>query len=170
MKRVLVMGVSPGVGKSTFAKKLGKKLDLEVHHLDSLYWQPGWTERDNDSFRELQEHIVKKDSWIIDGNYSNSYDLRVKRADTIIYLELPLIVCVYRVIKRRIVYARKTREDMTKGCPEKVDWSFFTFILTTYRERQKKMRKRFEKLRKDEDCKVFMLVNRKDIENYIQNL
>lgn len=60
MKRVLVMGVSPGVGKSTFAKKLGKKLDLEVHHLDSLYWQPGWAERDNDSFRELQEHIVKK--------------------------------------------------------------------------------------------------------------
>lgn len=54
MKRVLVMGVSPGVGKSTFAKKLGKKLDLEVHHLDSLYWQPGWAERDKDSFRELK--------------------------------------------------------------------------------------------------------------------
>ncbi|MCF8887656.1 topology modulation protein [Priestia megaterium] len=170
MKRVLVMGVSPGVGKSTFAKKLGEKLDLEVYHLDSLYWQPGWTERDNDSFRELQEHIVKKDSWIIDGNYSNSYDLRVKRADTVIYLELPLIVCMYRVIKRRIVYARKTREDMAKGCPEKVDWSFFTFILTTYRERKKKMRNRFKKLKNDEDYKVFMLMNRKDIENYIQNL
>jgi len=170
MKRVLVMGVSPGVGKSTFAKKLGEKLDLEVYHLDSLYWQPGWTERDNDSFRELQEHIVKKDSWIIDGNYSNSYDLRVKRADTVIYLELPLIVCMYRVIKRRIVYARKTRKDMAKGCPEKVDWSFFTFILTTYRERKKKMRNRFKKLKNDEDYKVFMLMNRKDIENYIQNL
>lgn len=94
----------------------------------------------------------------------------MKHADTVIYLELPLIVCVYRVIKRRIVYARKTREDMAKGCPEKVDWSFFTFILTTYRERQKKMRNRFKKLRNDEDCKVFMLMNRKDIENYIQNL
>ena len=137
MKRVLVMGVSPGVGKSTFAKKLGKKLDLEVYHLDSLYWQPGWTERDNDSFRELQEHIVKKDSWIIDGNYSNSYDLRVKRADTIIYLELPLIVCVYRVIKRRIVYARKTREDMAKGCPEKSRLVIF-YVYSYYVSRTEK--------------------------------
>lgn len=59
---------------------------------------------------------------------------------------------------------------MAKGCPEKVDWSFFTFILTTYRERQKKMRKRFKKLRNDEGCKVFMLMNRKEIQDYIQNL
>ncbi|MFP7735919.1 topology modulation protein [Priestia aryabhattai] len=170
MKRVLVMGVSPGVGKSTFAKKLGRKLDIEVYHLDSLYWQPGWIERDSDNFRELQEHIVRKDSWIIDGNYSNSYDFRVKHADTIIYLELPLIVCLYRVIKRRIIYAGKTREDMAKGCPEKVDWPFLAFILTTYRKRQKEMKNRFEKLRNEEDCKIFMLMNKKDIDGYLQNL
>lgn len=69
------MGVFLGVGKFIFVKKLGEKFDLEVYYLDSLYWQFGWKERDNDSFRELQEYIVKKDSWIIDGNYSNLYDL-----------------------------------------------------------------------------------------------
>jgi len=43
MSRIAVIG-SPGAGKSTLARKLGQALGLEVHHLDRLYWQPGWVE------------------------------------------------------------------------------------------------------------------------------
>ncbi|HKG22550.1 MAG TPA: AAA family ATPase, partial [Blastocatellia bacterium] len=41
MKKVLVIG-SGGAGKTTFAKELGARLNIEVIHLDSIYWNPGW--------------------------------------------------------------------------------------------------------------------------------
>ena len=43
MKRILVIG-SGGAGKSTFAKRLGEILELDVIHLDSLFWSAGWVE------------------------------------------------------------------------------------------------------------------------------
>lgn len=100
MKRIMVIGVSPGVGKSTFAKQLDNKLDLPVYHLDTYYWQPGWVETDKETFADAQHKIVQGDEWIIDGNYSATVAIRGKKADTIIYLERPLYVCLYRVLKR----------------------------------------------------------------------
>lgn len=37
MNRIMVMGVSAGVGKSTFAGDLGSLLDINVYHLNALY-------------------------------------------------------------------------------------------------------------------------------------
>lgn len=37
MKRIMVIGVSAGVGKTTFARALGEALQIQVHHLDKLY-------------------------------------------------------------------------------------------------------------------------------------
>ncbi|HEU5138867.1 MAG TPA: topology modulation protein, partial [Bacillales bacterium] len=44
MPRIMVMGASAGTGKSTFAQELSKILNIEVYHLDRLYWKPGWVE------------------------------------------------------------------------------------------------------------------------------
>ncbi len=63
MKKILVIG-SGGAGKSTFAKRLGRNLKLEVIHLDSLYWSPGWVEMPRDKWRAIVEGLVKGDSWI----------------------------------------------------------------------------------------------------------
>ena len=41
-------------------------------------------------------------------------DLRISYCDLIIYLDIPRIVCLYSIIKRRIQYANKSREDMQK--------------------------------------------------------
>ena len=43
MKRILIIG-NGGSGKSTFAKKLHKKLNLELIHLDNLFWKPNWVQ------------------------------------------------------------------------------------------------------------------------------
>lgn len=137
MQRVLVMGVSSGSGKSTYARRLGVLTGLPVYHLDALFWKPGWVESTAEEFLARQCEIAQKDAWIIEGNYTSvGYDLRTSRADTLIYLEVGLARCVYRVFKRRITYRNKTRIDMGPNCPEKVDWEFLRFILTTYRRRQ----------------------------------
>jgi len=41
MNRILIPG-SGGSGKTTFTRKLAAKTGLPLHHLDTLYWQPGW--------------------------------------------------------------------------------------------------------------------------------
>lgn len=55
-----MIGTSAGAGKSTFARKLGEKTGIEVHHLDVLYWKPGWVERELQEFSDAQREIVKK--------------------------------------------------------------------------------------------------------------
>ena len=145
MNRVMVIGVSAGAGKSTFARRLGKLTGIEVEHLDRHYWKPGWIEASTEEFSAAQREIVERDQWIIEGNYTSTIDIREPHADTVIYLELPMRVCLYRVVKRRIQYHGKTREDLTPGCPEKIDWAFIKFIVTTYGRRKKKMAERLQR-------------------------
>ncbi|MEB6550443.1 topology modulation protein [Heyndrickxia sporothermodurans] len=169
MKRIMIMGVSAGVGKSTFARKLGDILQIDVYHLDAYYWKPGWVEVTEDEFRGAQEEVVKKDQWIIEGNYTSTYDIRASRADTIIYLELPLVVCLGRVLKRFFKNIGRTRPDMGKGCKEKIDWQFIKFIITTYYPRKNKMVDRFKAFQSaDAERKVIMLKNKRAIKDYLQ--
>ncbi|ASN05434.1 P-loop NTPase family protein [Virgibacillus necropolis] len=168
MNRIMVMGASAGVGKSTFARKLGEKLDIDVYHLDSLYWKPYWVEASSEEFSASQQNIVTMGKWIIEGNYNNTYDIRAQKADTIIYLELPLLVCLYRVFKRWILNIGKTRPDMGKDCKEKLDYKFLKFICTTYSSRKKKMKVRFQEI--GDQKNIITLKSKKEIQSYITTL
>ncbi|MDO6655249.1 topology modulation protein [Anaerobacillus sp. 1_MG-2023] len=171
MNRIMVMGSSGGAGKSTFARRLGEILDLKVYHLDTLFWKPNWVETSLVEFRDTQQKIAMTEKWIMEGNYSNSYDIRVARADTIIYLDVPRWLCIYRVLKRWVTHIGQTRPDMGKGCKEKVDWSFLTFIWTTYYPRKEKMRSRFEQLEQTSpDKTIIHLKNKADIANFLHEL
>ncbi|MGE6378413.1 topology modulation protein [Peribacillus muralis] len=170
MERIMVIGVSSGVGKSTFARLLGERLDMDVHHLDTFYWRPDWVEAPLEDFLADQEEVLALDQWILEGNYSNSIDLRLKHANTIIYLELPLHVCLYRVVKRRLSYRGKTRPDIGEGCQEKLDWPFLKFIITTYYSRKENLRNRLAEIQRNEPDKVIIILDsRKKIAAYFSN-
>lgn len=165
------MGASAGVGKSTFASELGKKLSINVYHLDILYWKPGWVESSLEEFRFKQDKIVKLDQWTMDGNYSNTYDLRAHYVDTIIYLELLLMVCLYRVFKRYILNIGITRPDMREGCTEKLDYNFIKFVITTNYPRKKKMIKRLKKFREiNHEIKIVRLTNNNAIKSFLNSI
>lgn len=55
-----MIGISAGAGKSTFARKLREKTGIEVHHLDAVFWKPGWVESGFQEFSDAQREIVKK--------------------------------------------------------------------------------------------------------------
>lgn len=169
MKKIMVIGVGAGVGKSTFARRLGELTEIEVTHLDRLFWRPGWVEAPLEEFREAQQQVVEKENWIIEGNYTGTIAIREPLADTIIYLELPLHVCLYRVLKRRVQYHGKTRDDIGEGCEEKIDWAFMKFILTTYHPRKKKMKERMQ-LYANEGKTVYYLKTSKQIEGFLNSL
>jgi adenylate kinase family enzyme len=127
MKRVLVIG-SGGAGKSTFSRRLHHLLDIEVIHLDTLYWHPGWVETPKPEWKKMVEELLRRDSWIIDGNYSGTLDSRLEACDTVIFLDIARTICLWRVLKRVLLYRHGRRPDMAQGCDEKLSFQFMRWI------------------------------------------
>ena len=123
MQRLLIIGCSGG-GKSTLSRKLSEKLALPLTHLDVLFWKPGWTESTYDEFRPKIAAVTATDRWIIDGNFSATFDIRMPRADTIIWIDQPRSLCMGRVLRRAVTQLGRTREDVAPGCPERLDLEF----------------------------------------------
>lgn len=128
VKRVLVIGPC-GAGKSTLSVELGRRADLPVFHMDQLHWRPGWIESGGDELRARLANIVAGDRWLIDGNYGGTLAERLARADTVVYLDYPIRLCLWRALRRIARYRGQTRPDMTEGCPERFDVEFILYIL-----------------------------------------
>lgn len=126
-RRILVLG-SPGSGKSMLSRRLGEITGLPVVHLDGIYWKPGWVESTHAEFDARVVDAVAQDEWIIDGSYSRTLDLRLPRAELVIYLDFGRLRCVWNAYRRSRRYAGQTRPDMGAGCPEKFDLDFAKFI------------------------------------------
>jgi adenylate kinase family enzyme len=112
-RRVLVIGMA-GSGKSTFSRALSAKTGLPVIHLDFHYWKPGWVEPSEDEWREKQRSLLAGE-WIADGNYYETLDLPLLRAETVVLLDTPWWICAARAFARGI---RKPVGEMPEGCPD----------------------------------------------------
>lgn len=128
MQRVLVIG-SPGAGKSTLSHLLAERSGLPLHHLDRLFWLPGWVERDREEGRAELAEVLAGARWIIDGNYGSTMPMRVARADSIVWLDYPTSLCLARVFRRWWHYRGRARPDMTEGCPENLNLEFLLYVL-----------------------------------------
>jgi len=127
MKKVIVIG-SGGSGKSTFARELGERTGIEVIHLDQEYWRPNWEKTPTDEWEAKVAAMLERDSWIMDGNFGGTREMRMRAADTIIFLDLPRHICLYRILKRTIKYYGRSRPDMTEGCNERFDLEFILWV------------------------------------------
>src|SRR5262245_42711291 len=96
MQRVLVIGIS-GAGKSTFARELAQRSGLPLIHLDREFWQPGWKITPEPEWRSKVAALAAREAWIMDGGYSASLDLRLPRADTVIWFDYPRARCLRRI-------------------------------------------------------------------------
>jgi adenylate kinase family enzyme len=129
MKRILVIG-SGGAGKSTFARRLGARLGLPVIHLDVCFWRPGWVETPKDEWRRTVEELCAREAWVMDGNFSGTLELRLAACDTVVFLDMPRAVCVWRALKRWGMYRNARRPDMAEGCGERFDLKFLHWVWT----------------------------------------
>jgi adenylate kinase family enzyme len=110
-RRVVVTGLA-GSGKSTFSVALAAKTGLPVIHLDLHFWKPGWVAPSETEWREKQYGVLAGDTWIADGNYHETLDLRLERADTVVFLDLPWWLCAGRAFRRGF----RMPGELPEGC------------------------------------------------------
>ncbi len=166
MKRVLVIG-SCGSGKSTFARRLQEITGLKLIHLDKIHWKPNWTETPKEEWIGKVREIIKGDSWIINGNYGGTMEIRMAVCDTVVWLNFPRTVCTWRVLKRVAFYKKQNRPDMADGCDERFDWEFLKYVWNFPRDKNPHIKSRLEKF---EDIKIFNLKSNREIEDFFAGL
>lgn len=117
-----------GAGKSTAAARIAELTGLPLVHMDRLNWQPGWVESDSSQLREKVADAAAQERWIIEGNYGGTMELRLPRATLVLYLDYPIPLCLYRILRRIWRYRGTTRPDMTEGCEERFDLAFLWYV------------------------------------------
>ena len=102
MKKVAVFG-NTGGGKSTLSRKLSEMTNLPLYVLDKIQYKPGGVAVPYEEFKQNHAEIINKYEWVIDGFGSlETVWLTLGKADTLVYIDLPLPVHFWRVTKRFI--------------------------------------------------------------------
>jgi adenylate kinase family enzyme len=168
VQRVVIVG-SGGAGKSALATALSERTGLQAVHLDKLFWKPGWTPPRTDEFRADLEAAIADERWILDGNFlqDGAGDPRFDRADTVIFLDLPMPTCLWRVLARRVRERSRARPDLPEGCRETVDLSFLRWIWRYPRKNRPRVLAILAGL--DEQIDVCRLHSPSEVQRYIAN-
>lgn len=153
-----------GSGKSTLARTLSRDLCLPLVHLDYEYWGAGWAEPPKDAWAERVRKLCAADAWVMDGNYSGTLDIRLERADTAIFLDLPTASCLLGIVRRFLRWRGRTRPDMPEGCPDKIDVEFVRYVLRYRRTRRPTMLARLARF----DGEVVVLTSRRAARRYAE--
>ncbi len=108
MKRVVILGRGAS-GKSTLARRLGEITGLPVIELDKVFWRPGLAATPRDQWVVVQERLVAEEGWIMDGDLgpSDVVEVRLRAADTIIFLDFSLVRCAWRAVLRSRRYQNR---------------------------------------------------------------
>lgn len=121
MRRVVILG-NAGSGKSTLAAHLAERLGAPAIHLDALFWGPGWSEPPIEAFRERLAEAHAGEAWVSDGNYAAAtFDLRLPRAEAVVWLERPWPLCALRALRRAVRGQFDPAERLAPGCRDGLD-------------------------------------------------
>ena len=170
MRRVVVIGTT-GSGKSSLAEKLGERTGLRLIELDALFWGPNWQGAPDELFRHRVERETREDGWIVVGNYTRVRDLTWRPADTLIWLDLPLPLVIWRLFWRTLRRAFTREELWGTGNTESLRNAFFSrhsillYALKTHRDNRRRFTIDCEFLAKEKT--VVRLRSTREVERFL---
>ncbi len=162
MNRIIVVGPS-GAGKTEFSRKLNKILNIPLFHLDNIFWNEDKTHISREDFDLKLNEILNKNSWIIDGDYSRTYEIRFKSADTVFFLDYPKDVCLAGANSR----IGKKRDDLP-WIEEEFDNEFKEWIINWFTEIKPILMNLIDKYKNDK--RIIIFNSREEANDYINNL
>lgn len=160
MKKVIIIGC-PGAGKSTFARKLKDRTGLPLFYLDMIWHKADGTNISRDEFDGKIKEIMKKEQWILDGNYIRTLEMRLKECDTVFLLDYPLELCLEGASSR----IGKERPDMP-WVEAEFDQEFRQFIVDFPKDSLPKIYELLKKYEKEKELHIFR--KREDAEEYLR--
>jgi adenylate kinase family enzyme len=167
VERILIIG-SGGSGKSHLSRKLGALLHLPVIHLDRIFWRPGWGEIPREDWTKLVEKELARSQWIMEGDYRENLDLRLAACDTVVFLHLARVICVWRALIRTYQHKILPRPDVPEGCVEKLN---FRFLRRIWRYPEREAPEILEKLRDlGPGRRVLVLKSRREVAWFLKSL
>jgi adenylate kinase family enzyme len=125
--KILIFGI-PGSGKTILARRISNSLSLPLFHIDKMFFEKGWIERDHDHFLEDIKSVLQKSDWILDGNGMRSLEMRFKEANIAIYCNLPRLLCLFRVFYRWISTLYTIKDDGPEGSSNTVSWKLIKYL------------------------------------------
>lgn len=129
-RRILVIGCSGG-GKSTLSRALSDRFGLRHISMDrEVFWLPGWVQRPKSEQRAIIGRLVAEECWIMDGTNTSSFDIRLPRAELVIWVRMPRLACMWGITSRWLKWRGRPRPEMAPGCPEKLDREFLHYVWT----------------------------------------
>lgn len=165
MQRIMIIGCA-GAGKTTLAQNLAERLSIPWFSLDKLHWKQGWVSTDKTIMAIRQQEVLAGDHWIIEGNYTGIISDRLACADTIIFLDFPLYICLPRVLWRCWKYRGRVRPHMAAGCSENFDPEFLRYVIAFRKERRPELFKLFDTF----DGKQIRLTRKSAVTGFLQSL
>ena len=172
MRRVSVRGNS-GSGKTSTSRRLAELLGVPFIELDALHHGPNWAEPTPEDFRARVEAAIAQapDGWVIDGSYASKIgDLVLERADTLVWLDLPLHVCLRRLWRRtwgRII----RREELWSGNRESIHTAFLmkdSLFAWTIKQHRPGRRRLMQRIANNPHLDVVRLRSPGDVQAFLQ--
>jgi len=171
MRRVVVCGTT-GSGKSWLAERLAARHDLRPIELDALFWGKDWQPAPLELFRHRVEREIRDGDWIVVGNYGQVRDLTWRAADTLVWLDLPFPLVMWRLF-RRTMRRSLTKENLWgTGNTESLAHSLFSrqsillYAMKTHRKNRARFAIECEFLGKDKT--VVRLASTREVERVLQ--
>lgn len=169
MQRVLLIGPG-GAGKSTLASRVAERTGLPLIHLDALYWRPGWQATPEQDWRVQVTQLTRAQTWIMDGNFGGTIELRLTACDTVILLDLHPLLCLWRVLGRRLRFNGRSKPDMSSGCPERLDLKFLWWILSYRWRRLPALLNKLRTAEQERDTRVLWLRSPAQVQAFVESL
>lgn len=122
--RFVVIGTS-GAGKTTIAKRIARILGLSHVEFDAYRHGPNWAETPDDLFKERLREALQGEAWVADGNYGVARGVVWPRATTLVWLDYPINVVMWRLFWRTMRRG-VLGEELWNGNRERLWWHFFS--------------------------------------------
>ncbi|MDY8107905.1 hypothetical protein U0C82_01915 [Fulvimarina sp. 2208YS6-2-32] len=134
--------------------------------MDQLFFEPGWKPTPKPELAKRVAAAISEDGGVFDGNNSGTLQMRLEKAHSLIWLDLPLWITFPRIIRRLVRNYGTVRPDMADGCPERFDMEFLRWAWTFPQHSRPRQEIEFEAFGKMK----YRLASKRDISRFLRRI